>query len=609
MSASVLDSPTSDPYWDQIRVDPTGRPGAKTGVTALDLFCGAGGSSTGLVGAGMTVRLAANHWDLAVETHQLNHPTTDHDCADVSAVDPRRYPTTDILWASPECTNHSVAKGVRRASGQMDMFGEDAPDPAAERSRATMWDVPRFVEAMHMRGRPYRAVIVENVVDAVKWMYWDAWLAAMHAAGYEHKVVYLNSAFAHGKDYGWLGAPQYRDRIYVVFWRKGATAPDLDIRPPGWCPSCELRVNAVQSWKRPFETPWGRYRAQYTYRCPTCRGEVEPFALPAAAAIDWSDLGGLIGDRGRPLARATRERIRAGLARYGRPVGVPVGGNTFERVPGSRTWPADQPMPVRTTTASDAFVSPPMLVPAGGTWNDGPQSVDVPMRVRTTRETDGIVCPPMVVPVEARDGLRARPASEPMRAQTTRLENSVVVPEAFLAVLRQNVLPRSTADPLTTVSANGNHHGFVVPPGFVMRNNNSSGGGDDGGMCTPFDEPVRAVTTKGHQSLVTVPDAILSAYYGNGNCSHVATPVPTLSTRDRFALVTRATADVPDIEVDGCTFRMLEPGEILAAMAFPGTYIMKGTKRDKVRMAGNAVTPPAARLIAERVLAALAADR
>ena len=41
-------------------------------------------------------------------THAANFPDTEHDCADVSQVDPRRYPTTDVLWASPECTNHSL---------------------------------------------------------------------------------------------------------------------------------------------------------------------------------------------------------------------------------------------------------------------------------------------------------------------------------------------------------------------------------------------------------------------------------------------------------------------------------------------------------------------
>ena len=84
-------------------------------TTLTDLFCGAGGSSTGAeMVPGIEVVMAANHWALAIETHQANHPNTAHDCADLSQVDPRRYPTTDILWASPSCTNHSIAKGISR---------------------------------------------------------------------------------------------------------------------------------------------------------------------------------------------------------------------------------------------------------------------------------------------------------------------------------------------------------------------------------------------------------------------------------------------------------------------------------------------------------------
>ena len=83
-------------------------------LTMTDLFCGAGGSSTGAVAAGIDVRIAANHWKLAVASHNENHPGTAHDCADISQVDPRRYPRTDILWASPECTNHSQAKGRKQ---------------------------------------------------------------------------------------------------------------------------------------------------------------------------------------------------------------------------------------------------------------------------------------------------------------------------------------------------------------------------------------------------------------------------------------------------------------------------------------------------------------
>lgn len=60
-------------------------------VTATDLFAGAGGSTTGATQAGARVVIAANHWRLAVDTHQANHPDTQHDCADISQVEPRRY--------------------------------------------------------------------------------------------------------------------------------------------------------------------------------------------------------------------------------------------------------------------------------------------------------------------------------------------------------------------------------------------------------------------------------------------------------------------------------------------------------------------------------------
>jgi site-specific DNA-cytosine methylase len=61
----------------------------------------------------------------------------------------------------------------------------------------------------------------------------------------------------------------------------------------------------------------------------------------------------------------------------------------------------------------------------------------------------------------------------------------------------------------------------------------------------------------------------------------------------------------PRVAVDDCGFRMLTPDEIGRAQAFPGTYAVTGTARDRVRMYGNAVSPPAAGLIAERVMAAL----
>lgn len=547
------------------------------GLTVTDLFCGAGGSALGATAVpGVELRIAANHWALAVESHAANFPEADHDCADISAADPRRYPRTDILWASPECTNHSQAKGRKRVldGRQGDLFGDTLPDPAAERSRATMWDVPRFAEYHR-----YRAIIVENVVDAAKWIGWRGWLLAMHDMGYDHQAVYLNSMHAPG--IAAPRAPQSRDRLYVVFWRKGDRRPALDVRPLAWCPGCEADVASVQTWKQP-DRPWGRYRQQYVYRCPNaaCRHQiVEPYALAAAAAIDWSMPGLRIGDRVKPLSAKTIARIEAGLAKYARAMTFEARGNTYVRpLSGyARAWPVDQPTATFTTTETRA-----LLVPSGGTWNEDAQPVGRPMRARTTRENEGLL-----VPVEGRDNVYARPTSGPMRAQTARHQDALVVPYygadttadpasdplrtltahdrfglAFVAELRGGgSTSRPVTQPLGTVTAGGQHH-------MLVRHNNVRS--DPGYLCTPVSEPARSITTAGHQSLVGFDDP-------------------------------------PAVE--DCTFRMLEPHEIQAAMAFRSSYSVLGNRREKVRQLGNAVTPPAAEHLVRAVADALSGER
>ena len=83
-------------------------------VTATDLFAGGGGSPTGLTRAGFQVVAAANHWPVAIATHQANHPDTEHHTANLSETDFRRFPTTDLLWASPSCVWHARAGGRKR---------------------------------------------------------------------------------------------------------------------------------------------------------------------------------------------------------------------------------------------------------------------------------------------------------------------------------------------------------------------------------------------------------------------------------------------------------------------------------------------------------------
>jgi DNA (cytosine-5)-methyltransferase 1 len=535
-------------------------------LTITDLFCGAGGSAQGALAVpGIELKLAANHWQLAIDSHAENFPDAEHLCADVSQVDPRRVPRTDLLWASPECTNHSQAQGKKRFS-QADLFGETLPSEAAMRSRATMWDVPRFAER-----HAYRAIVVENVVDAANWVMFPAWLQAMDALGYEHQFVSLNSM--HALAAVAPRAPQSRDRLYIVFHRKGNPKPRVQPQPAAFCPVCDQDVLASQAWKPGRKV--GRYRAQYTYVCG--RGhQVEPYALPAAHAIDWTLKGMRIGDRDKPLSDKTMARIIAGLQRYApQPMVFEAQGHTYVR-PGSgyaRAWPVDEPMRTLHTSPTKA-----LLVPVEG--RDGKQArpVEDPFRTQTGRAENALVVPyygngqaapvarplgtqgtvdthALVVPSGGTWNEDARSSGEPFPTMLTRDAYGV----AFIAELRGGHSDaRDVREPLATVTASGNHH-------MLVRQNTPRG--NPAQMCTPATEPARTITTTGHQSLVGWPDAKA---------------------------------------VEDCTFRMLEPTEIQKAMAFHDDYRVLGNRRERVRQLGNAVTPPAAEHLLRGVVESLA---
>lgn len=325
-------------------------------ITATDLFCGCGGSSIALEAAGGTLKLAMNHWRRAVETHEQMFPHADHVLCDISLTNPAWYPRTTLLIAGPSCQNHSLGKGVKRKHGQKTMFEPVLDDPAADRSRATAWDVIRFLEYHR-----HEAGVVENVVEFRHWELWSSWTHALDALGYAYQVVYQNSMFCHP-------VPQSRDRLYVVFWRKGNRAPKLDYRPRAWCEACGTNVDAVQSWKKPH-APWGRYgrTGQYIYRCPTCAGAVVPYYYAAANAIDWSLTAPRIGERAalglRPLKQKTLDRIQAGLERFGKQAhrfAVDIAHSHSDSFRCTDTL--EQPLPTQTTSPTTYLAVPPFLL-------------------------------------------------------------------------------------------------------------------------------------------------------------------------------------------------------------------------------------------------------
>jgi DNA (cytosine-5)-methyltransferase 1 len=572
-------------------------------LTFTDIFCGAGGSSIGLTAAGFELKLAANHWARAIETHSANFTDAEHLCADVSNYDMRRLPRTDILWASPICTEVSPAGGRTGAKtvtrGQLELL-EFGPIAKAgfERTRATFHDVIRATEVHR-----YRAVLVENVVDVVaKWELFDWWVDGMCALrpGYNVQFVSVSSAHVGGEDNP--HAPQWRDRLYLVFTQKGIPLPDVTPKPLAWCPTCEVDVRAVQSWRNLRRRKIGKYRQQYDYRCPRaeCRHSViEPYVLPAAAAIDWTDPGARIGDRPKPLAKATMRRIAAGLELFAQPTVLAVGGNTWER-PGSdyvRAWPAlGAPLNARTGTPGDAVANPFLL--SVNHADDNPRAYpahSAPLPTRTARIGDGVVTPPLLVPAGGTWNDIAATVTGPMRTRTARDAEALCVSPAFVTMLRNHSAATSLDEPLDTL-ATARHHALTVLPDTAFYVKNHSGFADPRRMVKPVTEPLGTITT-GRSHALVIP-------YRKGKAKTTGEPLHTLATHDSGALVHPAPVEVPAVQ--DCWFRMLKPREHLRGQRFPDSYLVTGNQGEQTMQAGNAVSSNVAQWLAGQVAAVLA---
>lgn len=246
-------------------------------IRAADLFCGSGGTSTGLVqacqAAGADVDLVAiNHWDRAVETHAANHPDARHFCARIDALDPREVcpKGLDLLVASPECTHFSRARGK---------------GPKNDQSRASGWDVLRWCEML----RP-RAVLLENTEEWLTWgplndrgepilrlagTTFNAFMVALGSLGYRIERRILNAA-----DFG--GATT-RSRLFVQ----------------------ARRGRGVIEWPEPSHARDGGGM----FPTPKWRA--------AREIIDWGIRGKSIFTRKKPLKPNTLRRIAEGLKRFG----------------------------------------------------------------------------------------------------------------------------------------------------------------------------------------------------------------------------------------------------------------------------------------------------
>lgn len=297
-------------------------------------------------------------------------------------------------------------------------------------------------------------------------------------------------------------------------------------------------------------------------------GKLKPWRS-AAECIDWSLPCPSIFERAKPLAEATCRRIAKGIMRY--------------------VVNAPQPFIVPVSHGGDARV----------------HGIGEPLRTITgsSRSTHALVAPVLTEHANA-SSPRCMPIDEPLRticAQTKGGHHALVA--AFLAKHYTGVIGADLRDPAPTVTS-VDHNSLVTSNLIKLR------GGGNIGQAT--DEPLRTVSAGGtHFAEVR---AFLVKYYGTDQDPRLEEPLHTVTTKDRYGLVTVAGEEY---EIADIGLRMLAPRELFRAQGFPADYIIGDnpaqgltlTKTAQVRMCGNSVCPPLATALVAANLTEMAVTR
>lgn len=183
-------------------------------MRTLDLFCGAGLGGSGARAAGADVVGAIDLDDMATATYEANFPGATVLNSRLEDVDAkklkRKIGGIDLLLASPECTNHTCAKGSA---------------PRKEASRATAMQVLKFADAF----RP-RWIVMENVVHMRPWSRYTELIDRLGSLGYQVSEQTLDAAD--------FGVPQKRRRLFVIC--------DREAEPPKIMPRKSIKARCVQ---------------------------------------------------------------------------------------------------------------------------------------------------------------------------------------------------------------------------------------------------------------------------------------------------------------------------------------------------------------------------
>ncbi len=190
----------------------------------VDLFCGGGLGARGAFMAGATPILAIDSWEVACNTYKDNFPSAKVICGDIGKLSPRsliaKHVHVDLLLASPECTNHSPAKGAA---------------PRCEASKETALHTIRWVKALNPTW-----IIMENVIQMKPWSRYGELTQELKDLGYSIKEKVLNAVD--------FGVPQSRKRLFLIC-HKGLMA-DFEIPSPSIRHKTARNIlDPVDTWK------------------------------------------------------------------------------------------------------------------------------------------------------------------------------------------------------------------------------------------------------------------------------------------------------------------------------------------------------------------------
>ena len=515
----------------------------------IDSFAGGGGASLGIAWAtGRAPDVAINHDASALAMHAANHPETLHVCEDVwhaNLRDLTQGRPVELLWASPDCSHFSRAKGSV---------------PVSKQIRSLAWVVVRWASQV----RP-RMIILENVREFADWgPLVPRWECRCGWKGTEGQATLKRSRrrcprceslrikptldlmpdpFRKGMTFR-LFANRLRGMGYQVEWRN-INAADYG------APTNRRRLFLIArndgcpiEWPEPshgdptkigtigpdlFHCRCRENSHELHVVCPTCGLPRLPRLAPwktAASCIDWSIECPSIFDRKRPLAEKTLRRIAMGLKRYvleaAEPFVVGVGGRA------GQTPPTGASCPLGTVTAkNDRAVVAPYVAPITHNGERRCHDVNEPLPTVTTahRGEQAVIAPYLTAyHHQKQNESRCRPCDDAFNTIDTQPRYGLVSPTLIQTGFgeRDGQAPRvlDLNQPLGTVVAGGQKHALVSA--FLSKHY--------GGHETPgsrIDAPIDTITAKDHNALTT---AHLVKFRGDSNGTPLTDPMPTVTS-------------------------------------------------------------------------------